>query len=234
MKAKDPKLSILMPLKNYSPAHLRRCVESILSQSYTNLELIIKHNGPNSEYENLQESFDDDRIITLSSPDDSLCQAGNQAFQRSSGDIITLFAHDDVYCQHALLVLMENIDDSMWYFGEINYHKHGMLLPHAYHNKTTPSLETMKIENPIPQPATFWRREASVEIGEFDENFTLCWDYDYWTRLIKKWKPKYIPYKFADYYLTESSASSTQYDRCLEEIEAVKRKHFPALRQNDE
>lgn len=218
------KLSILLPIKNFNIDLLDRCINSILNQSYSNFEIILKCDCSDIEFKLLKNNFNDERIIYLNSSDNSVTEAGNQALSLSSGDIITLFAHDDYYQPNAFDVLIKNIDESKWYFGSINYYSNDVLCDGGY--KDNPTIDGMMSKNLIPQPACFWKREVYDEIGDFDETFNLCWDYDYWIRIMKKYSPKYIDYKFSNYYLNPNSISIKYSELMNQEKDMILKKHF--------
>ena len=220
------KISILLPLKDCILERVETCINSILSQTYENFEVIVKYNGPYEEFIALAKRFDDDRLLFVASDDISIAQAANQAMAVSTGDIITLFAHDDTYCEGAFKTLIENIDESKWYFGNINYYVNSMGTSVAGWYVENPTIEGMRQKNLIPQPACFWKREVYEEVGKFDEIFKLCWDYDYWVRIMRKWKPKYIPFVFANYYLNTNSISLKYPERMEVEKTMVAQKHF--------
>jgi len=218
------KISIIIPIKDCNLEKLNICLDSIISQSYKNFEVIIKHNGSLKEFVKIKKNIIDDRIIIFNSIDNSLAEACNQAMSSSTGDLITIFAHDDTYLPEALKTLIQNIDGSKWYFGKINYYNHNKLVPTYY--ISNPSLNHMKENNMIPQPACFWSREVYDTIGPYDESFKLCWDYDYWIRIMKVWPPKYIPFAFADYFLNNNSISLKFPELMEAEKTKIKEKHF--------
>lgn len=194
-----------MVIKDYSHKKLKTCIQSIIGQDYPNFEIIIKHNGSQEELQNLKKDFSESFIKIISRPDNCLGDAANQAMEHATGDIISIFHHDDIFRDGAFLKISESIDSSMWYFGKINYYMKGNPVPTYY--KESVLLSDMKHENYIPQPACFFKKETYKGIGKFNDTMKLCWDYDYWVRILKKYKPKYIPFSFANYYLNENSIS---------------------------
>jgi glycosyltransferase involved in cell wall biosynthesis len=224
MSAKNPKISVIMPVKGYEEEVLRRSVNSIVSQSYENFELIIKHNGTQQESAEIKSLLYDDRVKIYTSPDESVANACNQAMEMCSGDLICVFAHDDMYRPDAFQTLIDNLDGSKWYFGNINYYRHNELKGSYY--IPYPTMSDMQKNNMIPQPACFWFREVYEAIGTYDESFKLCWDYDYWIRIMKKWPPKHISFFFADYFLNNDSIS-LRFPKLMEiEKKRIKEKHF--------
>ena len=51
MKAttKSPRVSVLTPIYNTNPAHLREMIESILAQTFTDFEFLILNDSPNNK-----------------------------------------------------------------------------------------------------------------------------------------------------------------------------------------
>lgn len=63
---KKPKISVIMPVCNTPCECLVEAVQSILNQSYKEIELIIIDDGSNSKTKSVLKSFNDNRIIQLS------------------------------------------------------------------------------------------------------------------------------------------------------------------------
>lgn len=225
IRTEEPnKISIILPIKDYNNDLLERCIKSILSQSYVHFEVIVKCNCTNEDFISLKDRFRDNRLIFVNKEDSSITEAANQAAELVTGNIMTLFSHDDYYMPDAFKILIDNIDDSVWYFGKINYYCFNSLSKTCYIEN--PTIESMMLENKIPQPACFWKTHIYKTVGKFDENFKLCWDYDYWIRLMKIYKPKYINYIFAEYNLNENSISIKYPDLMNSEKRSILLKHF--------
>ena len=221
----EPKISILLPIKDYNFELFNRCLNSIIHQTYQNFEVIVKANCNDVDFNILKEKFNHDkRIVFLNKIDESVTQAANQAALISTGDIITLFAHDDHYLEFSFESLIKKLDDSKWYFGRINYYANDILCSNYY--IPNPDINLMRDNNLIPQPACFWKRELFDEIGLFDESFKLCWDYDFWIRIMKRYKPKYIDFTFANYFLNSNSISNKYPQLMEEEKKMILLKHF--------
>lgn len=198
-------ISIIIAIKDYSHTKLFNCIDKIKNQSYDNWEIVIKHNGTEEELGKLKNDFNHNKIKIISCEDSSLGHACNQAIKHTTGDIISVFHHDDCFCENAFSTLIENLDESKWYFGRLNYHVNGKATGTYYKERV--NLKDMKEANYIPQPSCFFKKEVYLKIGEFNEEMRLCWDYDYWVRIMKKWEPKYIDFAFANYYLNDNSIS---------------------------
>ena len=58
-----PRVSVLTPIYNTNPSHLREMIESILNQTFTDFEFLILNDSPeNKEIEKIVKSYKDKRI----------------------------------------------------------------------------------------------------------------------------------------------------------------------------
>ena len=84
-----PTISIIMPAKN-SGAYIRRCIESVLSQKFTDWELLIINDGSTDDTVVTAMSFskDDERIRVFDSQGKGVSAARNYGMELSTGDHI--------------------------------------------------------------------------------------------------------------------------------------------------
>lgn len=88
-------LSVVVPIYNVAP-YLRECLASILSQTYTNLEIILINDGSTDESEEIaREYLRDPRVCLISQKNGGLSRARNAGMQRAKGDFIAFVDSDD-------------------------------------------------------------------------------------------------------------------------------------------
>lgn len=92
----DPKISVILPVYNVEK-YLRECLDSIICQSYSNIEIICIENGSTDKsYEILEEySIKDNRIIILKSPK-GVSKARNKGLSYATGEFIIFIDSDDI------------------------------------------------------------------------------------------------------------------------------------------
>ena len=99
----QPKISILVPTYKTKELYLRQMVDSVLAQTYVNLELIIADASGDDTVTSVIKQYTDERVVlvTLS---ENLGIAGNTnaALERATGEYIGLLDHDDVLTKDAL------------------------------------------------------------------------------------------------------------------------------------
>lgn len=103
-----PTVSIIMPAKN-SGAYIRRCIESVLSQKFTDWELLIINDGSTDDTVVTAMSFskDDERIRVFDSQGKGVSAARNYGLELSTGDHIAFIDSDDSVDPDYLSVLVE-------------------------------------------------------------------------------------------------------------------------------
>ena len=110
IKNEEIKITVIVPVYN-TEKYIRECINSILNQTYRNIELILiddesKDNSYSicQEYENI-----DNRIILLQQKNSGAGVARNQGMEIASGDYIMFVDSDDVIDKKTLELMIEKI-----------------------------------------------------------------------------------------------------------------------------
>jgi GT2 family glycosyltransferase len=64
--------------------------------------------------------------------------------------------------------------------------------------------------NPIAQPAVMIRRSALEQVGEYDERYPGCEDYDLWLRFAERFKVANLDTPMLKYRISASQGKKTQ------------------------
>ena len=111
----SPKISIVVPLYKTPEKYLRRLVESIQQQTYTNWELCLSDgSGDNSPIAGiLKEISAKDKRIKIISHDCALqiSENTNSAIEAATGDFIAFADHDDELTPHALFECVKALNE---------------------------------------------------------------------------------------------------------------------------
>ena len=87
-------ISVLLPVYN-AESFLHRSILSILSQSYTNFEIILVNDGSTDSSLEVAQSFTDDRLRIFSTPNRGLTSALNLGLTLANGNFIARQDADD-------------------------------------------------------------------------------------------------------------------------------------------
>ena len=106
------KISVIVPVYHVE-AYLKRCLDSILSQSYRNIEVILVNDGGTEEETALclEYAAKDDRIIYVCQENQGLSAARNKGLSLATGDYLQFVDSDDWIFPEALEVLLRTASD---------------------------------------------------------------------------------------------------------------------------
>ena len=88
------KISIIVPIYN-EEENLRKCIESLINQTYKELEIILINDGSTDKSKEIIESFKDKRIIAINKKNTGISDTRNIGIGKSTGDYIMFVDSDD-------------------------------------------------------------------------------------------------------------------------------------------
>lgn len=124
-----PKVSIIVPVYNVAP-YLRQCMDSIINQTYRNIEIICIDDGSTDESGKILDEYakSDDRINAMHTNNVGVASARNTGLSLASGEYLLFVDGDDwidtATCQKAVSsISTESVDVVMWpYIREFSDH----------------------------------------------------------------------------------------------------------------
>ena len=186
-----PLVSVLMPLYNKA-AYVAEAIESVLNQTYANIELIIIDDGSTDDGLNIATRYASKRVFVSSQKNQGASATRNAAFKKSKGDFIQYLDSDDLLhpekINEQMKRIMENsltITTSHWqYFIEstILQKQEYLALFRDFDNLTDFLLKTMHQGFPIHS----WLipRLVVERAGNWDEEISIFDDKDFIMRVI--------------------------------------------------
>lgn len=92
----NPLISIIVPVYNVEP-YIRKCLDSILSQTYTNWEAILVDDGSTDQSGAICDEYakKDARFVVVHKQNEGVAKARITAFEHSKGELITFIDSDD-------------------------------------------------------------------------------------------------------------------------------------------
>ncbi len=180
-----PLVSIITPSYNQG-RFLRRTIESVLTQSYPNIEYIVMDGKSTDESVEILKSYGD-RFAWVSEADQGQFDAINKGFARSHGEILGFLNSDDTLMPDAIEAVVHYFQEhpeidmvyGRAYYTDENDRITGMYATDEY------SFSRLVWDNCVCQPAAFWRRCIADRVGEFDSSLRMVGDMDYWLRIAK-------------------------------------------------
>lgn len=115
--ATGPLISIIIPVYNPEPQHLKTAIESVIDQTYLNWELIIINDAsPHPQIKTLLELFSHHpKIKIIHNPKNlNIVASTNIGIRESRGDYIAFFDHDDHLFPQALSTVAANLNEIVY------------------------------------------------------------------------------------------------------------------------
>ena len=193
------KISIITVVWNNKKT-IRNAIESVLGQSYKNIEYIIIDGASTDGTVEIINSYSSKISKFLSEPDQGLYDAMNKGLKLATGDIVGILNSDDVYVDDKVIekvvkVFQEKKVDSV--FADLVYVKPddlGKIV--RYYDSSYFHPDKFAYGWMPAHPTFFVKREIYEKYGYFKTNYKIAADYELLVRFLKKYKISY-------YYLNE-------------------------------
>lgn len=93
---KEPLVSVIVPVYNVE-TYLRKCVDSIISQSYTNIEIVLVDDGSTDSSKNICDEYakKDSRVRPVHKENGGLTSARKAGIESSTGEYVMIVDGDD-------------------------------------------------------------------------------------------------------------------------------------------
>ncbi|MCR5039686.1 MAG: glycosyltransferase [Bacteroidales bacterium] len=181
------KFSIIIPTFN-SKLTIRRCVDSVIGQSYEDFELLLMDGASQDDTVAIVRSYNDKRIRVFSEPDKGIYDAMNKGIDKSSGNWLLFLGSDDYLYDRDVLsnVVPFLLDELDVVYGEVESHWPEL-------NRGEWSLE--KIDGNRCHQAIFYNRRFFGKTIRYNLRYPVLADFDLNLKwfLNRKYKHCYIP-----------------------------------------
>lgn len=182
---KSEKVSVVIRTRS-RPKSLCQAIESVLFQTWKNIEVIVVNDGAPV---NLGEfvKFIDRGLVTLLSTKEkgSRSHAANIGWKSATGDMVLFLDDDDLllknHVKELVTVLRKNPWCSIAFSGALKEDCHGKRMLLELHTVDLPALAK---ENLFPLHCALVRKSAIEAVNGFDESIEMFEDWDLWLTLL--------------------------------------------------
>jgi glycosyltransferase involved in cell wall biosynthesis len=212
-----PSVSVVIPAFN-AESTIIETVESVLSQSFTDFELLLINDGSTDGTLSQLAEIKDSRLRILSFPNGGVAASRNRGIEHSTGAYIAFLDADDVWSRdklkEQLAALATTPRAAVAYSWNDYIDKNGAFVHHGWHPKHQGDVYEALfcccfIEN---GSNILVKREAIAAVGLFDATATPAEDWDFYLRLAEKYDFVCIP-KVHVFYRIIPTSLSTQVER---------------------
>lgn len=195
------KISLITATYN-SEKTIQDTIESVISQSYSNIEYIIKDGGSTDNTLNIIHQYNGKIANVISAPDLGIYDAINKGIAVATGDIIGILNSDDFFTSNDIISILikefENEDIDAIY-GDVHFVNSDNLdkIVRYYSSKLfTPEL--FRFGFMPAHPSFYARRMCYEKYGVYSTDYKISADFDLLIRFLykNKIKTKYLPIDF--------------------------------------
>lgn len=238
---KNMKFSIVTPSYNQGQ-FIEETMKSVLSQEGDfEIEYIIADGGSTDNTVEVIKKYDkllknnqypvkckNIEFRWWSEKDKGQSDAINQGFKIAKGDFLAWINSDDYYKMGAFQAVISEYKKDMFdlIYGDcVMFYtlSNNFITPKPNTNETYESLLTGT--GTFGQPATFFTKEIAKQVGYLDESLHYCMDYDFWVKIFKIGKIKYLPSELAVFRIWENSKTTTSQKKFDNERNIIARRY---------
>lgn len=190
--SKSPLVSVIIPTYNRAGT-IGRAVDSVLTQDYAPLELIVVDDGSDDQTALiLRPLADAGRIVLISQANRGVSAARNAGLRLAEGPLLAFLDSDDewlpgkvraqvdFFARHPEQVLVQTQERWVRNGRRVN--------PGRRHQKLAGDIFLESLELCLISPsAVMLRRSLLDEVGLFDEDLPAAEDYDLWLRILARY-----------------------------------------------
>jgi hypothetical protein len=221
-------VTIVLPTYN-GVRYLGESIQSCLSQTHTNLELIVVDDGSTAPVGDVVSTFTDRRLTYVRlTKNGGLPRALNEGFARATGSYCTWTSDDNFYAPDAierLLAFLQTYPSIDFVYAE-SYRRHEQDDREPWDEdviRPRPP-ESLARDNYIGACFLYTRHVART-IGEYNAGAVLAEDYDYWVRINKRFTMQRLFAPLYTYRFHRESLTSKHGEDIARTVKAVQHAH---------
>lgn len=213
-----PLVTVIIPTYNRA-ATIRRAIDSVLEQSYKNLELIIVDDCSSDDTVQIVHSYCDKRINLICLPQNGGANAArNKGINAAKGEYIAFQDSDDEWLEDKLAIQIDYMNRAR---KKVCYCQHTLItdtkrinIPEhtnqkeIYEEKIVDLLRKMNV---ISTQTLIIHKEVVEKIGMFDETLKRLQDYEFVIRICQKYDISYVDQALVNVYRLNDCISNNNW-----------------------
>ena len=198
----NPLVSVIIPVYNGSN-YLRQAIDSALSQTYDNCEIVVVDDGSTDSTEEIALSYGN-KIKYFKKTNGGVSTALNFGINEMKGEYFSWLSHDDIYYPNKIAKQIHALKEC-GDMTKITYGDYDMLITNSGEiiaRKLGDQHNLEKLQDSIypiiigaAAGCGFLIHKSHFDrVGLFDENLRYTQDISMWFRLLRKQKTLYVPF----------------------------------------
>ncbi|MGR5322125.1 glycosyltransferase [Vibrio sp. DNB22_19_1] len=212
---KSPLVSVIIPVYN-AEEYIDECINSILEQTYENLEVLIINDGSTDKTLSKLKCYNDARVKLISRENKGLAYTLRELVDKSSGDYIARMDADDIAHRERISLQIDKFlsNENLVLVGtNVDYISgKGKYLGSSICVSSNDVLG-IKLEkgNILFHPTVMFKRDIYFKVGGYSHQYTkYIEDYLLWIKMKEEGDISVLPSSLLYYRVHESAISSEQ------------------------
>jgi len=185
-KSRQPKVSVIIPTYNRGWV-LREAIESVLSQEFSDYELIVVDDGSTDDTPEILEVYGRE-VIVLHQSNRGVSAARNRGIAASRGQLVAFLDSDDLWLPRKLTRQVDFFKANpatLICQTQETWVRNGLRVnPGNRHHKFSGMIFEPSLALCLVSPSAVMIRKTLFDrVGTFDESLPACEDYDLWLRV---------------------------------------------------
>ncbi len=180
-----PLVSVIVPSYNHEK-YVKDTIESILNQTYKNIELIVIDDGSKDNSPRILEELSKKHgFLFIHRPNKGLTATLNEALKLAKGKYICFCASDDMYLPHKIEKQVKFMEENPEYgmcHGNVKFLKDERIIDNKKKPEKEIDFEELLMRDPIFAVTVMVRKEVFDKVGPYDESLYVD-DWDMWLRI---------------------------------------------------
>lgn len=186
-------ISIILPIWKPKFNELKQCIESLINQTYSKIEIILVYTSTkdyDEKFYSFLKQYVDERIKVVKNEKLGLANALNEGIKNANGEFIARIDQDD-YCDNKRFEMQLKFkkENNANIIGSWAHHiaSDGTIISNTQKPTTHNEIrKKMMLHCPMSHPAILMDRKMLNEIGLYDPNFESAEDYELYFRAMNK------------------------------------------------
>ncbi|MCE3228434.1 MAG: colanic acid biosynthesis glycosyl transferase [Bacteroidetes bacterium] len=205
---------------------LNRTIESVLNQTYSNIEYIVIDGGSTDGSKNTIEENVSKITYSVSEKDNGIYDAMNKGIQKATGDYLLFLNSGDTLAErNTIEKVVPFLTGTEIVYGNLKISDKGTITEGFMPDELT--LEHM-VRDTLWHPVSFIRKDLFERFGLYETIYKICGDYDFFfkTVIANKVTTKHINHFIAVFELNGLSSDLKNAPIIKEEKDKIQRKYI--------
>ena len=219
----SPRVSVVIPTYN-AATMVEQAIQSVLAQTYRDLEIIVIDDGSTDDTENVVRPFGE-RVRYFRQENQGVSAARNFGIKQARGEFIAFLDSDDLWAPEKLaeeLPCLEGDPQLGLVYCDWAVIS-GQEVLHASYLETLPASSGYVFDELVQSgfiltSGVVVRRTCLNDVGDFDKSLSIAQDYDLWLRISYNWKVQLVAKRLFTKRNLDGSLSSNLAKTALERI----------------